>query len=189
MNRGHSGQGRRLEQRLGRTSSCLREYGGNLGSLREGRSCVIREKYPDGNPFRGRAGSPERARKETLQLRADHEERTAELENAIRRLKEAEELGKQLPGSGDSQTGILVWPRSCFLVRFGHFGTVVVINVLLRCKSQSTSKQTRQSEPRQPPIQQQTSFVVQKTDCWFGSITKNKRAEKAYSSADSCRWP
>ncbi|PYH95560.1 hypothetical protein BO71DRAFT_200839 [Aspergillus ellipticus CBS 707.79] len=81
-----------LLQKLEESTSRLRDYGNNLGSLREAVTASS-----DKSTLLERQLDEERERREglerkLLQLRSEHEERTADLENANRRLKDAEEL-------------------------------------------------------------------------------------------------
>jgi hypothetical protein len=83
-----------LVHKLDETSSRLKEHGGNLGSLREAvaasaAKAALMEKHLDEERERR-----EGLERKLLQLRAEHEERTAELETASRRLKDAEELAE-----------------------------------------------------------------------------------------------
>lgn len=83
-----------LEQRLEEASSRLREYGGTLGSLREAVAASSAKATLMETHLEEERDLREGLERKLLQLRSDHEERTAELENAIRRLKEAEELAE-----------------------------------------------------------------------------------------------
>lgn len=75
-------------------SARLTDYGNNFGGLREAvaasafKSSVAEKQLEEERERR------EGLEKKLLQLRAEHEERTAELENASRRLREAEELAE-----------------------------------------------------------------------------------------------
>ncbi|RAH42082.1 putative cell polarity protein (Tea1) [Aspergillus brunneoviolaceus CBS 621.78] len=81
-----------LTQKLEESTSRLRDYGNNLGSLREAvtassdKSALLERQLDDERERR------EGLERKLLQLRSEHEERTAELENATRRLRDAEEL-------------------------------------------------------------------------------------------------
>ncbi|PYH40978.1 putative cell polarity protein (Tea1) [Aspergillus saccharolyticus JOP 1030-1] len=81
-----------LTQKLEESTSRLRDYGNNLGSLREAvtassdKSALLERQLDDERERR------EGLERKLLQLRSEHEERTAELENATRRLRNAEEL-------------------------------------------------------------------------------------------------
>ncbi|RAL10380.1 putative cell polarity protein (Tea1) [Aspergillus homomorphus CBS 101889] len=81
-----------LTQKLEESTSRLRDYGNNLGSLREAvtassdKSALLERQLDDERERR------EGLERKLLQLRSEHEERTAELENATRRLKDVEEL-------------------------------------------------------------------------------------------------
>ncbi|KKA23548.1 Cell polarity protein (Tea1) [Rasamsonia emersonii CBS 393.64] len=83
-----------LMHKLEEASSRLKEHGGNLGSLREAvaassAKAALLEKHLEEERERR-----EGLERKLLQLRAEHEERTAELETATRRLKDAEELAE-----------------------------------------------------------------------------------------------
>jgi Galactose oxidase, central domain len=83
-----------LSQKLEETSTRLKDHGSNMTSLREAVAASA-----DKASLMERHLEEERERREglerkLLQLRSDHEERTAELETASRRLKEAEELAE-----------------------------------------------------------------------------------------------
>lgn len=83
-----------LSHKLDEASSRLRDHGGNLGSLREAvaasaTKAALMERHLDEERERR-----EGLERKLLQLRADHEERTSELESANRRLKDAEELAE-----------------------------------------------------------------------------------------------
>ncbi|GFN17831.1 negative regulator of mitotic exit [Aspergillus tubingensis] len=81
-----------LLQKLEDSSTRLRDYGTNLGGLREAVTASSEKSQ-----LLERQLDEERERREglerkLLQLRSEHEERSAELENATRRLRDAEEL-------------------------------------------------------------------------------------------------
>lgn len=83
-----------LMHKLDEASSRLKEHGGNLGSLREAvaassAKAALLEKHLEEERERR-----EGLERKLLQLRAEYEERTAELETATRRLKDAEELAE-----------------------------------------------------------------------------------------------
>jgi chromosome segregation ATPase len=83
-----------LSHKLDEASSRLKDHSGNLGSLREAvaasaAKAALMEKHLDEERERR-----EGLERKLLQLRADHEERTAELESASHRLKDAEELAE-----------------------------------------------------------------------------------------------
>ncbi|KAH8692944.1 putative cell polarity protein [Talaromyces proteolyticus] len=83
-----------LLQKLEEASVRLKDHGGNMGSLREAvaassEKATLMERHLEEERERR-----EGLERKLLQLRADHEERTAELETASRRLKEAEELAE-----------------------------------------------------------------------------------------------
>jgi uncharacterized coiled-coil DUF342 family protein len=83
-----------LSKRLEDSSGRLKDFGENIGTLREAvtassNKAAVLEKQLDEE--RERRESLER---KLLQLRSEHEERTAELENATRRLRDAEELAE-----------------------------------------------------------------------------------------------
>ena len=76
------------------SSSRLRDYGGNLGSLREavaassGKTTLIEKQLDEEREIR------EGLEKKLLQLRSEHEERAADLENVNRRLRDSEQLAE-----------------------------------------------------------------------------------------------
>lgn len=76
------------------SSSRLRDYGGNLGSLREavaassGKTALIEKQLDEEREIR------EGLEKKLLQLRSEHEERAADLENVNRRLRDSEQLAE-----------------------------------------------------------------------------------------------
>ncbi|KAL1971051.1 hypothetical protein VTN77DRAFT_2 [Rasamsonia byssochlamydoides] len=83
-----------LIHKLDEASARLKEHGGNLGSLREAvaassAKAALLEKHLEEERERR-----EGLERKLLQLRAEYEERTAELETATRRLKDAEELAE-----------------------------------------------------------------------------------------------
>jgi hypothetical protein len=83
-----------LLHKLDDASSRLREHGNALRSLREavaasGAKTTMMEKHLEEERERR-----EGLERKLLQLRSEHEERTAELENAMHRLKDAEELAE-----------------------------------------------------------------------------------------------
>ncbi|KAL2810398.1 hypothetical protein BJX63DRAFT_319081 [Aspergillus granulosus] len=83
-----------LSKRLEDSSGRLKDFSENIGTLREAvtassNKAGVLEKQLDEE--RERRESLER---KLLQLRSEHEERTAELENATRRLRDAEELAE-----------------------------------------------------------------------------------------------
>ncbi|EEA20674.1 Negative regulator of mitotic exit [Talaromyces marneffei ATCC 18224] len=83
-----------LSQKLEDVTSRLKDHGGNMTSLREAvaasaAKATLMEKHLEEERERR-----EGLERKLLQLRADYEERTAELETANRRLKEAEELAE-----------------------------------------------------------------------------------------------
>ncbi|GAD92115.1 cell polarity protein (Tea1), putative [Paecilomyces variotii No. 5] len=83
-----------LVQKLEDASTRLKDHGGNLGTLREAvaasaaKSTLLEKQLVEERDYR------EGLEKKLLQLRAEHEEQTAELEKATRRLKDAEELAE-----------------------------------------------------------------------------------------------
>ncbi|KAL4991041.1 hypothetical protein BDW68DRAFT_17612 [Aspergillus falconensis] len=83
-----------LSRKLEDSTSRLRDFGDNIGGLREAvkasaEKASILEKKLDEERVRR-----EGLERKLLQLRSEHEERTAELENATRRLRDAEELAE-----------------------------------------------------------------------------------------------
>ncbi|KAL2014176.1 hypothetical protein VTN00DRAFT_1701 [Thermoascus crustaceus] len=83
-----------LVQKLDDASARLKDHGGNLGSLREAvaassaKAALLEKQLEEEREHR------EGLEKKLLKLRSEHEERTAELENTSRRLKDAEELAE-----------------------------------------------------------------------------------------------
>ncbi|KAH1630784.1 hypothetical protein KXX39_002083 [Aspergillus fumigatus] len=83
-----------LLKRLEDSSSRLRDFGNNLGNLREAvtasseKTALLERQLEEERELR------EGLERKLLQLRSEHEERTAELENATRRLRDAEELAE-----------------------------------------------------------------------------------------------
>ncbi|KAL4781489.1 hypothetical protein BJX76DRAFT_14741 [Aspergillus varians] len=83
-----------LSKKLEDSSGRLRDFGVNIGGLREAvtasseKATILETKLDE---ERERRESLER---KLLQLRSEHEERTAELENSTRRLRDAEELAE-----------------------------------------------------------------------------------------------
>lgn len=83
-----------LTQKLEDASSRLNDYGGNLGSLREavtassGKATLMEKQLEEEREHR------EGLERKLLQLRSEHEERTTELENTTRKLKDAEILSE-----------------------------------------------------------------------------------------------
>ncbi|PKX98170.1 putative cell polarity protein (Tea1) [Aspergillus novofumigatus IBT 16806] len=83
-----------LLKRLEDSSSRLRDFGNNLGSLREAvtasseKTALLERQLEEERELR------EGLERKLLQLRSEHEERAAELENATRRLRDAEELAE-----------------------------------------------------------------------------------------------
>ncbi|KKK13350.1 hypothetical protein AOCH_005518 [Aspergillus ochraceoroseus] len=83
-----------LLKRLDDSSTRLKDFGNNLGGLREAvtassNKATLLEKQLDEERERR-----EGLERKLLQLRSEHEERTSELENATRRLRDAEELAE-----------------------------------------------------------------------------------------------
>ncbi|KAK2767397.1 hypothetical protein FQN54_003553 [Arachnomyces sp. PD_36] len=83
-----------LTQKLEDASGRLKEYGGNLGSLREAvtsssaKAALMEKQLEEEREHR------EGLERKLLQLRSEHEERTTELENTTRRLRDAEVLSE-----------------------------------------------------------------------------------------------
>lgn len=83
-----------LSKKFDDSSARLTDYGSNLGGLREAvaasaaKASVIEKQFEEERERR------EGLERKLLQLRSDHEERTAELENVTRRLRDAEELAE-----------------------------------------------------------------------------------------------
>ncbi|KAL1865070.1 Negative regulator of mitotic exit [Paecilomyces lecythidis] len=83
-----------LSQKLEDASTRLKDHGGSLGSLREAvaasaaKAAVLEKQLVEERDYR------EGLEKKLLHLRAEHEEQTAELEKATRRLRDAEELAE-----------------------------------------------------------------------------------------------
>ncbi|KAF7589792.1 Negative regulator of mitotic exit [Aspergillus hancockii] len=83
-----------LSKKLEDSSTRLHDLGTNLGTLREavaassGKSALLEKQLDEERERR------EGLEKKLLQLRSEHEEQTAELENATRRLRAAEELAE-----------------------------------------------------------------------------------------------
>lgn len=83
-----------LTRRHDESSARLTDYGSNLGSLREAvaassaKASIIEKQLDEERERR------EGLERKLLQLRSDHEERTSELENVTRRLRDAEELAE-----------------------------------------------------------------------------------------------
>lgn len=81
-----------LERKLEESSVRLRDYGTNLGTLRaavaasSGKTSLIEKQLEEEREIR------EGLERRLLQLRSEHEERSSELDNAHRRLRDAEEL-------------------------------------------------------------------------------------------------
>ncbi|CRG85770.1 Tip elongation aberrant protein 1 [Talaromyces islandicus] len=83
-----------LIQKLEEASTRLKDHGGNMGSLREAVSASAEKASLMERHLEEERERREGLERKLLQLRADHEERTAELETATRRLKDAEELAE-----------------------------------------------------------------------------------------------
>lgn len=83
-----------LTQKLEEASTRLKDHGGNLTSLREAVAASAAKATLMERHLEEERERREGLERKLLQLRADHEERTAELETASRRLKEAEELAE-----------------------------------------------------------------------------------------------
>lgn len=83
-----------LVQKLEEASTRLKDHGGNMGSLREAVSASAEKASLMERHLEEERERREGLERKLLQLRADHEERTAELETATRRLKDAEELAE-----------------------------------------------------------------------------------------------
>ncbi|KAE8146323.1 hypothetical protein BDV25DRAFT_162693, partial [Aspergillus avenaceus] len=83
-----------LLKKLGDSSTHLKDLSTNLGTLREavsassGKATLLEKQLDEERERR------EGLERKLLQLRAEHEEQTAELENATRRLRDAEELAE-----------------------------------------------------------------------------------------------
>ncbi|KAL4906636.1 hypothetical protein BDW74DRAFT_136120 [Aspergillus multicolor] len=83
-----------LSKKLEDSTNRLRDFGDNIGGLREAvtasveKASILEKKLDEERERR------EGLEKKLLQLRSEHEERTAELENATRRLRDAEELAE-----------------------------------------------------------------------------------------------
>ncbi|KAJ9386820.1 hypothetical protein DTO063F5_3478 [Paecilomyces variotii] len=83
-----------LSHKLDEASARLKDHGGSLGSLREAvaasatKSALLEKQLVEERDHR------EGLEKKLLQLRAEYEEQTAELDRATRRLKDAEELAE-----------------------------------------------------------------------------------------------
>ncbi|EAW11530.1 putative cell polarity protein (Tea1) [Aspergillus clavatus NRRL 1] len=83
-----------LLKKLEDSSSRLRDFGSNLGNLREAvtasseKTALLERQLEEERELR------EGLERRLLQLRSEHEERTAELDNATRRLRDAEELAE-----------------------------------------------------------------------------------------------
>lgn len=83
-----------LKQRLEEASSRLRDHGSNINSLREALEASAEKANLLERHLEEERERREGLERKLLQLRAEHEERTAELENTMRRLKDAEELAE-----------------------------------------------------------------------------------------------
>ncbi|KAL6237647.1 hypothetical protein BDW75DRAFT_70669 [Aspergillus navahoensis] len=83
-----------LSRKLEDSTSRLRDFGDNIGGLKEAvtasaeKASILEKKLEEERERR------EGLERKLLQLRSEHEERTAELENATRRLRDAEELAE-----------------------------------------------------------------------------------------------
>lgn len=83
-----------LSRKLHESSTRLRDYGSNLGTLKEavaasaGKTTLIEKQLDEEREIR------EGLERKLLQLRSEYDERTADLENATRRLRDAEELAQ-----------------------------------------------------------------------------------------------
>ncbi|KAL4808880.1 hypothetical protein BDV18DRAFT_133384 [Aspergillus unguis] len=81
-----------LAKRLEDSSTRLKDFGENIGGLRDAvtasaeKAAIMERKLDEERERR------ENLERKLLQLRSEHEERTSELENATRRLRDAEEL-------------------------------------------------------------------------------------------------
>ncbi|KAL4951429.1 hypothetical protein BDW69DRAFT_196446 [Aspergillus filifer] len=71
-----------LSKKLDESSGRLKDFGENIGGLREAKKLDEERERREG------------LERKLLQLRSEHEERTSELENATRRLRDAEELAE-----------------------------------------------------------------------------------------------
>ncbi|WEW60553.1 Negative regulator of mitotic exit [Emydomyces testavorans] len=83
-----------LAQKLEESNSRLQNYNLSLGSLREAVNASAAKAALLEKQLESEKQTREGLERKLLQLRAEHEETTAELENAVRRLKEAEELAE-----------------------------------------------------------------------------------------------
>ncbi|KAL4749710.1 hypothetical protein BDW72DRAFT_213956 [Aspergillus terricola var. indicus] len=83
-----------LSRKLEDSTNRLRDFGDNIGGLKEAvtasveKASILEKKLDEERERR------EGLERKLLQLRSEHEERTAELENATRRLRDAEELAE-----------------------------------------------------------------------------------------------
>ncbi|OKL60507.1 hypothetical protein UA08_04263 [Talaromyces atroroseus] len=83
-----------LSQKLEEASARLKDHGSNMTSLREAVAASATKAALMERHLEEERERREGLERKLLQLRSDHEERTAELETASRRLKEAEELAE-----------------------------------------------------------------------------------------------
>lgn len=83
-----------LIQKLDEASTRLKDHGGTLGSLREAVAASVAKAALMEKQLVEEREHREGLEKKLLQLRAEHEERTAELENATHQLKNAKELAE-----------------------------------------------------------------------------------------------
>lgn len=83
-----------LSRKFDESSTRLRDYGSNLGTLKEavaasaGKTTLIEKQLDEEREIR------EGLERKLLQLRSEYDERSAELENSTRRLRDAEELAQ-----------------------------------------------------------------------------------------------
>ncbi|KAK2808960.1 hypothetical protein FQN50_004234 [Emmonsiellopsis sp. PD_5] len=83
-----------LTQQLEDVTSRLQNHGTNIGSLREAVTASSAKAELMERQLEEEREHREGLERKLLQLRAEHEERTTELENATRRLKDAEEMAE-----------------------------------------------------------------------------------------------
>nr|KMM64632.1 kelch repeat-containing protein [Coccidioides posadasii RMSCC 3488] len=83
-----------LAQKLEESNERLQSYSSNMGSLKEAVNASVAKAALMEKQLESEKEHREGLERKLLNLRAEHEERTAELETAVRRLKESEELAE-----------------------------------------------------------------------------------------------
>jgi hypothetical protein len=97
-----------LSQKLEDTQNRLQSHIFNIDSLREAVTASSAKAAVLESQLQTEREHRETLERKLLQLRAEHEERTAELENTIRRLKEAEELAESNAREAESHRNAFI---------------------------------------------------------------------------------